>query len=728
MIEKNAPPLRSEQEIFADLHALCTQPGFVHVLAYVCFRDNMVFYNEDVTVEHLREVFGPDKLIRTEITTLLGLMVKAPVDWTVPAREVQQTQLEASERLLLELHQVLSAAWNLGAAAAAIERGEEFNPFDAGPAMREPMFYAAESAYDFQYLDLAAQRYAADAPWLQAHRGFTIADACRVADGANQLHQGRFDALREQMRNSPPEVWSMVPGFSFSAAEVAAQTAMDPALVQRILDAFTMPAEATNAGFASVHDFNVVTATPLLRHPNGEYVSLQNYALAQAIYDSPFHWMLSDKAYRATQDKHRGEFTETFVAERLASVFGAERVLLNVNIWEGKGKKVGEIDVLVLWADRAIIVQAKSKKLTIEARKGNDQVIRDDFQKSVQDAYDQGLLCAECLDDPKFRITQADGTEVPLDVPLNEIFVLCVVSDYYPALSFQARQFLKTREVPRVRTALVTDVFLIDVLTELLQSPLRFLSYVARRTRYGDRLLAAQEMTILGYHLKHNLWFDEEQSLIHLDEEFALPIDIAMAVRRRGLAGAATPDGLLTRYEGTTLGRLLHAMEAQPEGAVLDQGFQLLELDGETLDDLNRLIDTQAQRAAQDGKPHNLALVFPDRSGFTALISAQPNAEAVRSLSLLAARRKYLQKADLWFGLCLTPGTAQLRFGLRLASPWQQDDRLDAAAAEEAPAPPMTRKAALARLMRGGRTTPKVGRNDPCPCGSGKKSKKCCGK
>ena len=25
------------------------------------------------------------------------------------------------------------------------------------------------------------------------------------------------------------------------------------------------------------------------------------------------------------------------------------------------------------------------------------------------------------------------------------------------------------------------------------------------------------------------------------------------------------------------------------------------------------------------------------------------------------------------------------------------------------------------------RETPKVGRNDPCPCGSGKKYKKCCG-
>ncbi|MBT7153787.1 MAG: SEC-C domain-containing protein, partial [Deltaproteobacteria bacterium] len=26
------------------------------------------------------------------------------------------------------------------------------------------------------------------------------------------------------------------------------------------------------------------------------------------------------------------------------------------------------------------------------------------------------------------------------------------------------------------------------------------------------------------------------------------------------------------------------------------------------------------------------------------------------------------------------------------------------------------------------RTEPKIGRNQPCPCGSGKKYKKCCGK
>jgi len=37
------------------------------------------------------------------------------------------------------------------------------------------------------------------------------------------------------------------------------------------------------------------------------------------------------------------------------------------------------------------------------------------------------------------------------------------------------------------------------------------------------------------------------------------------------------------------------------------------------------------------------------------------------------------------------------------------------------------RVSASARTSKPRRNAPKVGRNDPCPCGSGKKHKKCCG-
>jgi preprotein translocase subunit SecA len=43
------------------------------------------------------------------------------------------------------------------------------------------------------------------------------------------------------------------------------------------------------------------------------------------------------------------------------------------------------------------------------------------------------------------------------------------------------------------------------------------------------------------------------------------------------------------------------------------------------------------------------------------------------------------------------------------------------------PAPPVQASNSLAPQTLGRRTQPKVGRNDLCPCGSGKKYKKCCG-
>src|SRR5207253_11321802 len=102
--------------------------------------------------------------------------------------------------------------------------------------------------------------------------------------------------------------------------------------------------------------------------------------------------MGADKDYAAEAMKHRGQITEDFSRERLEKVFGKDRVHANVDIIESKGKKAGEIDVLVLFGNRAIVLQAKSKRLTLEARKGNDKQIRDDFKKSIQDSYSQGLL------------------------------------------------------------------------------------------------------------------------------------------------------------------------------------------------------------------------------------------------------------------------------------------------------------------------------------------------
>jgi len=169
------------------------------------------------------------------------------------------------------------------------------------------------------------------------------------------------------------------------------------------------------------------------------------------------------------------------------------------------------------------------------------------------------------------------------------------------------------------------DVFTIDAMTEMLQSPLHFFSYVNRRANYADRLLASQELTILAYHLKQNLWINPEVDLMHLGDDFSAGLDIAMAVRRTGIPGTVTPDGILTRFDAITLGRIVKEIEARPEPVAIDLGFLLLSLSEDTVKDTSRVIDRLAARTRTDGKHHDLTLGFgASGTGLTVHCSNDP--------------------------------------------------------------------------------------------------------
>jgi len=719
MTEKKAA--RTEQEVFDDLAELCCRPGYVHVVAYLCFRDNLIFYTGRVKEADMQKMFSPSRLIRTEINTLLGLMIKAEIDWTLPEPKTAQQYMDTTEQLLEELHHCMSGEFWSGLTKEAVESG--FNPLERGEALREPIFYSGESAYNFQYLDLAARKYAADAPWLQANRSFTIDHASRVAKVVDDIHANRFDEIRERIRKQPPDEWNILPFFTFTAEEIAVKANFATNVVERVLGAFELPSIERNEGFNALHDFNVITAMPLLRMPSGEFLSLQPYSLAEAIYEAPFYWMAQDKAYQPTFTKNRGDFTERFVAERLGLVFGDDHVHLNVNVFQTKAANISEIDVLVVWGNRVVIVQAKSKRLTLESRKGNDLVIRDDFKKAVQTAYDQGAACAKCLFDKSSKLATSDGRKILLPKNIKEIYLFCVVSDHYPALSFQARQFLKTESIDRVQAPLVIDVFAVDVMTEMLQSPLQFLSYVNRRANYADQLMASQELTILGYHLTKNLWVQSDVNLMYLCDDFSAGLDIAMAVRRAGMQGAATPNGVLTRFGKTTLGRLVKDIEAKPDPGTIDLGFLLLAMSEQAVLEMSRAVDKVAARTRADGKVHDVTFAFKEGSGITFHCTDEPPHVAGPRLEAYCARRKYKEKAEEWFGLCMNSSGPDVRCGVSLVFPWAQDEGMEEKTKNmQAPVPI---DQALEELMRG-RKAKKIGRNDPCPCGSGRKNKKCC--
>jgi hypothetical protein len=690
----------------------------MHAVGWFCVRDNLVKVGDKLRAKDLLSLFGYDRLIRTEITTLIGLALKGPLDLSLPLPTTLQAYVSRTEELLREIHETMSAAWFAHFTPEKVAQGS--NPFETGDALREPIFYGGESAYGFQYRDLSVRKYAADDAWLKAAKGFSIGDARQVAKAICDLQMEKVPRVHRALADLPPEEWTLLPGFEFSVAELVAHSAILESTVRAVVDAFAVPSGETNAGFASLGDFNVAAALPLIPIGSDSFLMLLQYGLLEALYDAPFYWMTADKGYWAKATEHRGRFTEEFARERLLGVFGPKHVFPNVDVFESKGQRLGEIDVLVVFGDRAIVLQAKSKKLTLEARKGNDLQIKEDFKKSVQDAYDQALVCAKALDDGACRFVPKSGAA--LEMPkFEEIYLFCVVSDHYPALTFQARQFLQVVTSDRIAPPYVMDVFTLDALTEMLSSPLRLLSYANRRTRYADRLMASHELTILSYHLKQNLWLQENCDMFMLGDDVAADLDVAMMVRRDGLQGEATPDGVLTRLTETSVGRLLSTIEHAPQPATIALGFMLLTISEETTRQISAGIDKIVEAARRDGQHHDITVaVGQGESGLTVHCNDYPTKVAASRLQSHCRRRKYKHRADSWFGICLSC-EGVLRFGTSNREKWQHDAALEVSTRRMDTAPRR-----IAGLLDKPLPRRKLGRNDPCPCGSGRKYKKCC--
>jgi hypothetical protein len=80
--------MRSEQAIFDELARVCSSPGYIHAITYLSFRDNMIGYSGEMKPEDMRHLFSNNRLIRTEISTLIGLLIKNEIDFQVPAPTV----------------------------------------------------------------------------------------------------------------------------------------------------------------------------------------------------------------------------------------------------------------------------------------------------------------------------------------------------------------------------------------------------------------------------------------------------------------------------------------------------------------------------------------------------------------------------------------------------------------------------------------------------------------
>lgn len=712
---------RSETQVFADLIELTARPGYVHAIAYICHRDNLIAFQEEYKASELNRVFESERLIRTEITTLLGLMVRQQIDLTLPDAGTIQEYVTSTDTLMRELHETMSAP----VFASMIAEAQAPTKIMAsgsvqGQMMRESIFYGGESAYSFQYREFFVEKHTPDDHWLRANMGFDCSQARSLAKLMCSMMDSRATAVYRQVHETgvPPE--SVLWNFEYNPEEVAQLSGLPLDVVKAFFSALTL--SGNNQDFNELGDYNALAGTPLIPTERGTVLLFLHYSIYEALYESPFFWMGSDKEYKPAAMANRGAFTEGLSERRLADVFGKTNVHRNVNILRGK-QIVGEADVLVIYGDRVIIVQAKSKKLTLDARKGNDRLLRKDFAAAIQKANDQAWECANAILAGDCRMEDDQGKEVLLPKSIKEIFPFCIVSDHYPSLAFQASQYLNYQSTDVIRRPLVMDVFLLDVLAEMLSTPLHFLSYLRLRATAGDTLHVNHELTALGFHLKRNLWLDPQYNLVMLEDDIAGELDAAMTVRREGLPGPATPSGILTVMAGTLFEKLISQIERRPNPATLELGFSLLSMEEESCLNIHKGLLSIIAQTKSDGKNHNFFIgISSAPSGIFFHCNPAPTKETLLNFEDHCQKRKYWLKAPEIFGVSVDPDGA-IQLGVHFSFPWERSTEMEEKIKDMKR--PTTVAAAVKAFERNMRPQ-KQGRNDPCQCGSGKKHKKCC--
>lgn len=388
--ERPAP--RSVAVIFDDLRELSQSHGALHEISGIIYRDWVLTI--DVQVGKIDDPperrWSTTKLNNNEPMLLLGLLVQCKDDRTYSVQSVDDNFAACADQLLREFHDrvLLDGVPHFDHLTGDFNN----NPDSVGMYAREAIYYGSDSFYIHQFSHFSRLRYREDANWLLQNVGMSIRPLIDIAKFiANRINKqmnaiGHLRAEGYKLNNG-----DLTNSLLISKTDLRKKFG---AKVDAFLKKFAISITASNLHFSNPFAINAVMIAPILDLGDHLYIPNQ-YRLFESIYESPFYWMISDKRYADTEGDHRGKFLEKTATHILRSVFGDKNVFENVIIMQNASHIAAEIDVLVKYGELVIVVQAKSKRVTLAGRSGDSSALRNDFEGAIRAPYNQALKCIE---------------------------------------------------------------------------------------------------------------------------------------------------------------------------------------------------------------------------------------------------------------------------------------------------------------------------------------------
>jgi hypothetical protein len=698
---------RTIEEVCKSLDKLVQKPGYIYALAAM-LRHDMFLDPAEAADINWRE-----RLSYQEFTFLSGLLIKYPLDLAQPGDKVLGGLIKQTYELFKELHASHFNGWMAGmvdeykAGKPTPENFEEkTRAVFGGSSMTEPIFYGGSGAYDFQYCELAPERYSLDHDWLVKNKHLDVSEAAKIVADIKSSKGGFFE---RKSKNSADRNQQMLDLFTISPNDLKGHDSAD---VQAVFTLFSVGFGEANKSLTLPGQYNVLNSHPLIKLTSDKYFMPVHFNLAQSLYESPYYWMIGDEVYKDQSLKNRGTATESIADRMLAGVFGRRNVYKNVKIYRGKNV-IAEIDVLAFCGNRAIVVQSKSKRLTELSRTGDAESLESDFKKAIQQGYEQGLDCRKALLNPNGLKFTVDDKQI--NVPsVKDAYILCLVSDHYPALTHQAHIYLTKAAADPYPVAM--SVFDLDVMTYYLSNPYELLYYLRQRIDTADYFHATEEMALLAYHLRAKLFKRPDADRESIDDSMAQLIDANFPVAKGKVPRTEAADRLHHTWKNDEFEKLVAAIQNSGTAEYIDALFLLYDMAGDAVDRLMAGIQQMKAQSQSDNQKHSLSIQSTDNNvGISYVVTSNPSRVEGETL-VFGQAKKYRTKSEAWLALGgYTPSPNLIDVLSFNDEPWVEDPELE-------------QYANLA--LRPGATLgekPKIGRNEPCPCGSGKKFKKCHG-
>ena len=704
---------RSKEHIISDLVALTQKEGFTYT--FCC----MVLTNLWPSPDEYSKIDWNQRLNHQELSFLLGLMVKNPLE-LVPPISVQTVGAQANDafRLLVELHK----AHTFSESGVEEDSTKDFLSWvKGGLGMIEPIFYGEEGAYEFQYLEMAEKRYKNDKEWIREHVGTSLESVIDIARQLQLLAHNRTNSLNSTLGFADWCV-QLLSAFSFSPEDL---TDIDPIAVNCLLGKFTLTPGKVNKDLNSLGAYNKAHSHPIIHLDSGDYFLPIFFYLAKSIYESPYYWISTDSEYKDVGLRNRGSSTEELAYDLLISIFGSHNVYRDVKV-KSHNKDATDIDVLVIFGNKAIIVQVKSKKLTYPSRRGLEDSLKQDFNKAIQDPYKQALVAREAILGNESSLLLQNAAELRLAETVDEAYIICVTGEHYPALVDQMWFYFEKGESDPDPIAI--SVFDLDILASYLSDPFELLQYLRLRLAHAEYFRPSSEMASLSLYLLGGYRPAEDFDSVNIAQDFSQLIQADFPVKQGYRPNNEASNHVFKRATNQAFLRLMNDVKKTPGSPRLtDAIFLLYDLDESQIDDLIKGISRIKKATLSDAKGHDIVLALPKyRRGITfvsypeAHIPGQYKYFQEHSRALAIAR-KYKSYANEWLVLASIAGNAgSFDFLWYAKEEWKFDLDLANLAEQLLGSGKAINSSARKRSYR-------VGRNASCPCGSGQKFKRCHG-